>query len=49
MSQPQRFIARDGSFAVDDLADAVGRDRELTRQLSRRYAECFKLFSKDFA
>lgn len=49
MSKSQRRVARDGAFAVDDLADAVGRDRDLTRPLSRRNTERFKLIGKDFA
>jgi hypothetical protein len=49
MSKSQRRVARDGAFAIDDLADAVGRDRDLARQLSRRNAERFKLLGKDLA
>lgn len=47
--EPQGCVARDRALAVDDLADAVGRDADLPRQIGRADAEFLEFFGQDLA
>lgn len=46
--ETKRGIARDRALAIDDPADAVGRDADLPRQLGRADADFLERFGEDF-
>ena len=49
VAEAQRRVAGDGALAGDDLAHAVGRHVDLTRELCRRDAQLLELVLEDGA
>src|SRR5438105_2722820 len=49
VAEPQGRVAGDGPPAADDLADPVGRHRDLTGKFGRRHMEFLELVSEDFS
>src|SRR5271157_1712841 len=49
MREAQGGVARDGAGSVQDLRDPIGRNIDLTCQLSRAHIQRFKLFGQVFA
>ena len=48
VAEPERRIARDRPFPLDDLGDPVRRHGQLPRQFGRRDGELLKLVGEDF-
>lgn len=49
VAEPQRRVASDRPLAVDDLADAIGRHADPSRELGRRGADHGEFVGEDLA